>query len=417
MKKLFFLIFVLFFQNLLYPQSGWMEQSRIPDYSLRAIDFANNNTGCAVGTGGIIIRTTNSGANWNYQIINAPQGLTGIKFINENTGFAVGAYSMFRSGNGGLNWNIHLTYPDIVVPTDIIHNIHDSSLYFVDRNSIWKSTSHGGTWYIVYNGGGNIQALKKVFFTSATTGFCVGGKGVTNGVVLKTTNGGVNWSEKSPADLSRFLYSSYFINNYTGYVVGLSNNFKGMLYKTTDGAESWTKLVDTLTGGAVDCSFTNESTGYLIASSNKIYKTTDAGLNFNIQIIPFSSEGFSQIKFIDEHTGYVVGTPGLIMKTTSGGTTFINYFGEIPLKFGLDQNFPNPFNPSTSINFQVPKKSLVVLKVFDLTGREIQTLVNESMKMGTYSVNFNAYNLSSGVYFYRLSTDEFVLSRKMTLIK
>ena len=89
----------------------------------------------------------------------------------------------------------------------------------------------------------------------------------------------------------------------------------------------------------------------------------------------------------------------------------------IPENFSLSQNFPNPFNPSTKINFNIAKSGLAKLTVFDLSGKEISTLVNESMNAGSYSVNFNAMNLSSGVYFYRLQAEGYSEMKKMTLIK
>jgi len=85
--------------------------------------------------------------------------------------------------------------------------------------------------------------------------------------------------------------------------------------------------------------------------------------------------------------------------------------------FNLQQNFPNPFNPSTLINYQIPSNSFVKIKVYDPLGKEICTLVNEQKDAGSYSVNFSAQELSSGVYFYTLQAGDFVSIKKMILIK
>lgn len=85
--------------------------------------------------------------------------------------------------------------------------------------------------------------------------------------------------------------------------------------------------------------------------------------------------------------------------------------------FDLKQNYPNPFNPTTNIKFAIPKNGFVSLKVFDITGREVSTLINENMKSGAYVVDFNASELSSGVYIYKLVTNEFTSTKKMTLVK
>ena len=90
---------------------------------------------------------------------------------------------------------------------------------------------------------------------------------------------------------------------------------------------------------------------------------------------------------------------------------------ELPTEIGLQQNYPNPFNPTTQISYQIPQQSNVLLEVYDMAGRKIQTLVNESLSAGSYQVNFDASNLSSGVYIYRLQTGSQVLSRKLTVIK
>jgi hypothetical protein len=87
------------------------------------------------------------------------------------------------------------------------------------------------------------------------------------------------------------------------------------------------------------------------------------------------------------------------------------------LEFTLDQNFPNPFNPSTLIKYSIPNSYQVSLKIFNTLGQEMETLVNEEKQVGTYEVNWNASNLQSGVYFYRLQAGSFVQTRKMILLK
>jgi hypothetical protein len=94
-------------------------------------------------------------------------------------------------------------------------------------------------------------------------------------------------------------------------------------------------------------------------------------------------------------------------------------FNEVlqPKTYALTQNYPNPFNPSTTIEYSVPENAYVSLKIFDMTGREISTLVSKQQETGTYIVNWNASNLSSGVYFYRLDAGNFTATKKMMLVK
>ena len=96
----------------------------------------------------------------------------------------------------------------------------------------------------------------------------------------------------------------------------------------------------------------------------------------------------------------------------------INFTGsEILVSYDLAQNFPNPFNPSTTIRFQLPQDGMVTLKIFDILGSEVATLVNEEKVAGRYEINFNASSLASGVYIYKLQAGDFVNSKKMILLK
>ena len=90
---------------------------------------------------------------------------------------------------------------------------------------------------------------------------------------------------------------------------------------------------------------------------------------------------------------------------------------EIPKDFYLYQNYPNPFNPSTHIRFDLAKSGFVTLDVYDITGRKVTELVNENLNAGKHNAEFNASELSSGIYFYRIVTPEFTSIRKMILVK
>ena len=100
-----------------------------------------------------------------------------------------------------------------------------------------------------------------------------------------------------------------------------------------------------------------------------------------------------------------------------GTLTGVNDKKDVVSKFGMAQNYPNPFNPSTTINYQLPKNGLVTIKVFDILGNEVKTLVNEYKAAGNYSINFDAAKLSGGVYFYRIISGNYTLSKKMVLLK
>jgi len=125
------------------------------------------------------------------------------------------------------------------------------------------------------------------------------------------------------------------------------------------------------------------------------------------------------VYFTDKNTGWAVGYNGTILHTTNGGVTFIEEeeIDEIPTSYSLTNNYPNPFNPNTKIKYSVPQTSNVVIKVFDILGNEIETLVNEQKPIGNYEINFNATNLPSGIYFYQLQAGSFIETKKMVLMK
>ncbi len=101
----------------------------------------------------------------------------------------------------------------------------------------------------------------------------------------------------------------------------------------------------------------------------------------------------------------------------SGPTVGVKDKGLPALTYKLNQNYPNPFNPSTKITFSIPEEGLVSLKVFNILGEEVAALLNEQMKTGVYEVDFNAANLSSGIYFYTIKANSFTATKKMILIK
>ena len=133
------------------------------------------------------------------------------------------------------------------------------------------------------------------------------------------------------------------------------------------------------------------------------------------------------VYFFDASLGWVVGNNGIILSTTNGGVSSVEDENAQPIKFILEQNFPNPFNPSTIIEFRIADFGFVNLKVYDVLGNEVATLVDGYKSAGRYEVEFNVSSLSgsvsakggyaSGVYFYQLKAGNFIAAKKMILLK
>jgi len=140
-----------------------------------------------------------------------------------------------------------------------------------------------------------------------------------------------------------------------------------------------------------------------------VYTTSNSGLPYN---------GILSIA-IDGSGNKWIGTGGGLALYKEGGAVSVKETPSknIPEAFVLFQNYPNPFNPSTNITFNLPSKSFVSLKVFDLLGREVATLVNQEKPAGTYNITFDAGKLPSGVYFYRLQAGSFIETKKLILLR
>ncbi|MBK6915050.1 MAG: T9SS type A sorting domain-containing protein [Ignavibacteriales bacterium] len=90
---------------------------------------------------------------------------------------------------------------------------------------------------------------------------------------------------------------------------------------------------------------------------------------------------------------------------------------DIPTDFSISQNYPNPFNPNTNISYSIPENAFVTLKIYDVLGNEVEVLINEQKESGNYQIDFNASELSSGIYYYTLTAGNFTSTKKMSLIK
>jgi len=201
----------------------------------------------------------------------------------------------------------------------------------------------------------------------------------------------------------------------------------GTILKTTDGGIIWNSLSSGISSTLWGIDFINKYIAVAVGDYGTILKTTDSGIKWFQQLSETNSD-LRDVNFINTNIGLAVGD-GIILKTTNGGFTFIgeddNSFN--PNDFSLDQNYPNPFNPTTSIGFRIAEFGFVSLKVYDILGREVATLVNEDKHAGNYEVEFNGSGLSSGIYFYKLSVSalpsqdrqagNYVSVKKMILMK
>jgi hypothetical protein len=151
------------------------------------------------------------------------------------------------------------------------------------------------------------------------------------------------------------------------------------------------------------------------------YQTSDSGLvaywKFNeLEDLGVNSDGADDVRDLSINGNHIdLQGDAFIEPGGPAGVELIS--NEIPVDFSLNQNYPNPFNPSTTVNFSIPEATFVSLKIFNSLGEEVETLVAQELILGNYKYSWNAINLPSGVYFYKLQTKNFVETKKMILLK
>ncbi len=198
-----------------------------------------------------------------------------------------------------------------------------------------------------------------------------------------------------------------------------------MILKSIDGGNHWNNLNSGTHLNLNSVYLINDSTAFAVGDSGIILKTNNYGLEWESQSSSVKSN-LNSIYFISADTGFVCGNEGIILKTTSSGISSIHdrkdpqyIVRDYP---NLHQNYPNPFNSSTTISYDIPKSSHIILKIYNLLGQEIKTLINHKQNIGSYSIKWhgrdnNGNEASSGIYIYTLKVNSNIISKKLLLLK
>ncbi|MBK9331067.1 MAG: T9SS type A sorting domain-containing protein [Ignavibacteria bacterium] len=437
MKRLIFIILITFYTGSSFSQSGWFIQQSGLSVGLNSIYFVNSNTGWICGDSGKIIKTTNGGAQWILQSSPTQYPLLSVFFLNENTGWCSGGkwdFNTFPSRmlvlktvNGGSNWiesyysNSAYTSFGPIYFTDAMHGIV-TELGGTGSGSIGglNITSDGGySWQLIFN---STSAYTDIQFTDPNKGWAlsryVDDTGGDTGYISVSSDGGNSWNINIQRSQTNFS-SLCFYNNNIGWVSGsdyvnFSNN--NFVMRTSNAGTSWDKYNFGLDLRLDQIYFTDPVNGW--GCSGRIYRTSNSGQNWTQQL-DFSGNFYNSILFTDSLTGWAAGDNGVIVKTITGGLTNVNNFAaNNPGDFFLHQNFPNPFNPNTIINYEIGITNFVKLQVYDVLGSNVATIVNEKKNAGSHSVEFDGSGIASGIYFYSLFTDgKIIETKRMTLLK
>ena len=408
----------------------WKKLQSPVNYTLRRLTFVDSSTGWAAGELGSIIRTTNAGNNWEIQNSTVQSFITDIFFINNKTGWATTIRDTFpfntvilKTTNGGEDW-IAEDFQD--------SNAFMRTVFFFDSlngfigGTYIAYTSDGGTSWTKADVDSNMVSTFPVYefnFYNRQFGYACGGRLDIAGVVWRTTDSGLNWTAQGiSADevFDVFILDSLNAITLSGDPEGLYATAK---ITTTDSGLNWVSENLLFYGLSFTIDFRTYTEGWS-ASGYKFLFTSDRGENWDELETPDSAVIYD-LQFTDVRTGYAVGEDGVILKIKLAyEPAGVEEKNNSLNTFVLYQNYPNPFNPSTRIQYAISSRQFVTLKVYDILGNEMATLVNEEKPTGRYDVEFNinghsgkVWNLPSGVLFYQLKANNTIQTKKMIYFK
>lgn len=406
-------------------------------------------------------RSVNGGSTWTKFTINTPTapatgGVTNIAGVDSNIA-VIGTDSgyLLRTTNGGAQWDPVCTYAPTGTPwmdgVMCVGSTRDTLIAFGDADvegvPVFRSIDKGGTWTRLTNLPATDSVLSDTWYAGYYTyGQCMDVLGNTVWIalyygggwdprILKSTDRGDTWTVFAAPLPAGNAYDTYirtinFKDENIGYGVikGLSSSSTFWLSKTTDGGHTWSDTINVepgVTHSDAKPVFAKpiRGTNYVFAggwglNGAKAWWSTDEGAtwtNLNFPLGPNTNAEIDNAAFIDAGHGWAIGR-GLNLQLDPASAVEQQPSGR-PVVFTLSQNYPNPFNPTTTIAYTVPRSGAVELKVFDLLGREVATLADGMHNAATYTVVFDAKNLSSGIYFYRLSAGDVVITKSLLLLK
>ncbi|MBK7865773.1 MAG: T9SS type A sorting domain-containing protein [Ignavibacteriales bacterium] len=359
------------------------------------MNFSDENTGYMVNNEGGILFTTNQGTNWSTQTTLTTTTLYDIKMLSSTVGYAVGSGErIFKTTNG-----INFAHGTMVVPAGQMTGVamvNENTGFICGENGAFYKTTDGFQTVTLLTDTVALQGkvVHDIVIFSEDNVWAVGRGGLlihrTGGVTsYDTTNVGIDYL--GAAKISNFEF-----------VVAASD---GRVYKVSD----QTVPVELV-------SFTAQTVGNEVVLN---WTTATETNNKGFEIQKRTDGSWQEVAFI---SGNGTVTSPVNYSFTDRMVTGKNYSNEVEVapgvnSFALMQNYPNPFNPSTLINYSIPEAGQVSLRVYDITGMEVATLVNEIQSPGAYSINFDASTLTTGVYFYKLETGRYSMVKKLSLIK
>jgi len=388
--------------------SQWFQQVSGTTFNLHSINshHGNENFAWTCGDNGVILHTTNGGTNWTLQVSGTTNNLYGICFMESSAApiLAVGEGGIIlRTTNFGANW-LTITSPR----NKTLRDISDFGFIAVgDSGTIIKSSDFGITWIPLPSPTtAQLNAVSAIF-----SNYIVG----NNGTILKGSSG-INWQLVTSGTNEDLLGVPLFGSS------DLTVGTNGLIWRSSNSGNSWfaQNSNTTVTLRSVEYSVNNTSRIYICGDFGTILKSTNSGSNFGFQNSQTTQNLNSIFFYLGDNTGYSCGNNGVILKTTNGGgaiITSVNNNSGIPDEYKLEQNHPNPFNPVTNIRFSISSADITSIAIYDITGKQIEVLLERYLSAGEYEVTFDGSNYASGIYYYTMRSGKFLKTAKMILVK
>ena len=356
--------------------------------------------------------STDDGTSWT-SVDSGKSGAVMALAVSGTNLFAGNGSGVYLSTNNGTSW----TLVDSGLTNQSVWSLA------VSGTNLWAGTSGGGVFLSTNNGTSWTAVNNGVPISgSEVTSLAVSGTNLFAGTwgdgVFHLTNNGTNWT----------LVDSGLTGNYFHFLAFYDTNiFAGTysgIYRSANSRSSWIAVDSGLTNSIVysfavggTSLFAGTRGGGVFLSSNNgtSWTAVNNGLT-NPDVTALAVSGSNLFAGINSNAGVFNGSvwrrplSEMITSTKSSSS-------ELPVAFQLNQNYPNPFNPSTTISYQLPNQAHVTLKVFDVLGREVATLVNKLEEPGYKSVVFDGGRLATGVYNYRLQVGTYIATKRLLLLR
>ncbi|MBS4064561.1 MAG: T9SS type A sorting domain-containing protein, partial [Chitinophagaceae bacterium] len=439
---------------------SWVMQSSNTTADLKSVCFVTSNTGWVVGNG-IVLKTSNSG-NILLQRLYSSQEINSVAVNDNGYIFIANGLDILRSMDGGLNWSsIKSNMPKQIISFQDLYIANNIVFVASEKDGIFYSPDNGNSWdtvlmsddryyedikrdvsciyvdrynnfyvgcvfglYVKQNGKRYFDHLMDfpiIFIQPSNMDYvyCGGsqGRGLLRVSTLTFKSDNYTFDLSTNIDVFERTITGY-AEKFSGYKMISTAYSLYFLLNEFGSFPSWIKIGRAVKGLVNTKGYDIYSIGEV---SSRVYGTVQKRMDDNWRNYWSDLTGdiaASKLFFDDKGFMYVCSKNGLY-RTPNSVVTEVknNESNKLPARYQLKQNYPNPFNPVTTINYSLPKSGVVSLKIYDILGREIKTLVNEEKSVGNYSIKFDGSNLSNGVYFYRIQTGDFSQTKKLILLK